>query len=64
MGCRASYGGMERKCRVTGDRCVFMIPDEKLCYELFGEGPLEYEKEKNIGIDLVLGKDKTGMVKR
>ncbi|MDU3333049.1 MAG: hypothetical protein E7F09_05525 [Clostridium perfringens] len=28
MGCRASYGGMERKCRVTGDRCVFMIPDE------------------------------------
>lgn len=64
MGCRASYGGMERKCRVTGDRCAFMIPDEKLCYELFGEGPLEYEKEKNIGIDLALGKDKTGMVKR
>ncbi|MDH2461436.1 hypothetical protein QDR06_07590 [Clostridium perfringens] len=64
MGCRASYGGMERKCRVTGDRCVFMIPDEKLCYELYGEGPLEYEKEKNIGIDLASGKDKTGMVKR
>lgn len=64
MGCRASYGGMERKCRVTGDRCVFMIPDEKLCYELFGEGPLEYEKEKNRGIDLASGKDKTGMVKR
>ena len=55
---------MERKCRVTGDRCVFMIPDEKLCYELFGEGPLEYEKEKNIGIDLASGKDKTGIVKR
>ncbi|EOU1998903.1 hypothetical protein [Clostridium perfringens] len=64
MGCRASYGGMERKCRVTGDRCVFMIPDEKLCYELYGEGPLEYEKEKNIGIDLASGEDKTGMVKR
>ena len=64
MSCRASYGGIELKCRVTGDRCVFMIPDEKLCYELFGEGPLEYEKEKNIGIDLASGKDKTGMVKR
>ncbi|EIA17572.1 TPA: hypothetical protein K8N36_000933 [Clostridium perfringens] len=64
MGCRASYGGMERKCRVTGDRCVFMIPDEKLCYELYGEGPLEYEKEKNIGIDLASGEDKTGRVKR
>lgn len=64
MGCRASYGGMERKCRVTGDRCVFMIPDEKLCYELYGEGPLEYEKEKSIGIDLASGKDKTCIVKR
>lgn len=64
MSCRASYGGMERKCRVTGDRCVFMIPDEKLCYELYGEGPLECEKEKNIGIDLAEGKDKSVTVRK
>lgn len=62
MSCRASYGGMERKFKVTGDRCVFMIPDEKLCYELYGEGPLEYEKEKNIGIDLAEEKDKSATV--
>ena len=62
MSCRASYGGMERKCRITGDRRVFMIPDEKLCYELLGEGPLEYEK--NIGIDLAKGKDKTVIVRK
>ena len=50
MSCRASYGGMERKFKVTGDRCVFMIPDEKLCYELYGEGSLGYEKDKGVTV--------------
>lgn len=26
-------------CSVTGDDCMFMIPDSKACAEMFGEGP-------------------------
>lgn len=27
------------KCSITGDRCVFMVPNSKRCTELYGEGP-------------------------
>lgn len=27
------------KCSVSGDRCMFMIPDSKTCAEKYGEGP-------------------------
>lgn len=27
------------KCSVSGDRCVFMIPNSKACAETYGEGP-------------------------
>lgn len=26
-------------CRVTGDDCMFLIPNSKLCAEIYGEGP-------------------------
>lgn len=52
------------KCSITGDRCVFMFPNAKACYELYGEGPLECEKEKNIGIDLAEEKDKGVTVRK
>lgn len=27
------------KCSVSGDRCVYMIPNSKACAEMYGEGP-------------------------
>lgn len=27
------------KCSVSGDDCVFLIPNSKSCAEMFGEGP-------------------------
>ena len=27
------------RCDVSGDGCMFMIPDSKLCAEMYGEGP-------------------------
>lgn len=27
------------RCFVTGDDCMFMMPDSKACAEMFGEGP-------------------------
>ncbi|MGU8770525.1 hypothetical protein ACV3RY_14955 [Clostridium perfringens] len=66
MSCSCSKFDIDEgfKCSITGDRCVFMFPNAKACYELYGEGPYKCEKAKNIGIDLASGKDKTGMVKR
>lgn len=26
-------------CSISGDGCMFMIPDSKLCAERYGEGP-------------------------
>ena len=28
------------ECSVSGDRCVFFIPNARRCAEKFGEGPL------------------------
>lgn len=48
MGCRfAKYDEDEGyQCLETDCRCEFLIPNEKACYELFGEGPLSFEEEK------------------
>lgn len=41
MSCKCSSWDMDEgyKCSITGDRCVFMIPNSKRCAELYGEGP-------------------------
>ncbi|MEF9952221.1 MAG: hypothetical protein RR782_02550 [Clostridium sp.] len=41
MSCRwASYDIDEGwECSVTGDRCIYMIPNSKRCAEEYGEGP-------------------------
>jgi len=47
MSCRSAKFDSDTyryKCHVSGDGCVFMLPDEKLCYEMYGEGPLDHEK--------------------
>lgn len=36
MGCSAFNGSI---CEVTGDSCMFFIPDSKACAETYGEGP-------------------------
>lgn len=36
MGCSAYNGST---CLVTGDSCMFFIPDSKACAEVYGEGP-------------------------
>lgn len=36
MGCSAYIGN---RCSVTGDGCMFLIPNSKACAETFGEGP-------------------------
>lgn len=32
------------ECSVSGDGCMFMIPNSKLCAEKYGEGPDAVEK--------------------
>lgn len=32
-------------CTETDGACMFFIPDEKACYEEYGEGPLASEEE-------------------
>ncbi|ADL53251.1 hypothetical protein [Clostridium cellulovorans] len=34
-------------CDVTGDRCMYFIPDSKKCAEQFGEGPDAESEEDN-----------------
>lgn len=36
------------ECSVSGDGCMFMIPNSKLCAEKYGEGPDAVEKRTNI----------------
>ena len=33
-------------CNVTGDRCLFYIPDAEKCYEIYHEGPLVDEEDE------------------
>jgi hypothetical protein len=33
-------------CNETGDQCLFIVPSETACYELFHEGPLAFEEDK------------------
>lgn len=50
MSCRWSkYTEDGPMCPSTGDRCMFMIPNEKACYEKYGEGPLAFEKDRAYG---------------
>lgn len=47
-GCRAAlttdeYHGYE--CTITGGACMFLMPNEKACYEEYGEGPLNGDEE-------------------
>lgn len=49
MACRFAkitdeYNGWE--CTETGGECMFLSPDEKACYEEYGEGPLAFEAEE------------------
>jgi hypothetical protein len=34
-------------CAVSGDWCMFLIPDSKACAEVYGEGPDAEDEEKN-----------------
>lgn len=49
MACRFAgntdeYHGWE--CSESGGACMFFIPDEKKCFEEYGEGPLAFEDEE------------------
>ena len=42
MACKAAtptdeYHGWE--CEITGGACMFLVPNSKLCAEMYGEGP-------------------------
>lgn len=34
------------ECSVSGDGCIFVIPNSKACAEMYGEGPDVYEESK------------------
>ncbi|MFL0197323.1 hypothetical protein ACJDU8_17410 [Clostridium sp. WILCCON 0269] len=36
------------ECTVTGGACEFLIPDSKLCAELFGEGLVQAMREMKL----------------
>lgn len=37
-------------CKETGDKCLFIVPDEKKCYETYGEGPISFKNESKKSI--------------
>lgn len=39
MSCKCASSDLSHICSVTGDRCIFIIPNSKACAEMFGEGP-------------------------
>lgn len=41
------------KCSETDGACMFFIPDEKACYEEYGEGPLAFEGEEREGQEVL-----------
>lgn len=50
MGCRFAtrtdeYHGW--KCAETDGACMFFFPDEKKCFEEYGEGPLAFEEQED-----------------
>lgn len=47
MSCKCSSWDIDEgyKCGVTGDRCIYMIPNSKRCAEEYGEGPEAENKE-------------------
>lgn len=50
MSCKAaSYEYEEGRyyCEVSGDQCVFMRPNSKVCAEVFGEGPDANKEDEN-----------------
>lgn len=53
MSCKcASFDSDEGwKCSVSGDRCLFMIPDSKICAEKYGEGPDADSKEVELELE-------------
>ena len=43
MSCKcARYDGEEGRwqCSVSGDGCVFLVPNDRACAEMYGEGPV------------------------
>jgi ribosomal protein L24E len=53
MSCKCSKYDMDEgyKCSVTGERCVFMIPNSKACAEVYGEGPDADSKEVELELE-------------
>lgn len=53
MACRFAnstdeYHGWE--CSETEGACMFLVPDEKKCFERYGDGPLAFEeRDKDLG---------------
>ena len=56
MSCKCSKYDMDEgyKCSVTGDRCVFMIPNSKACAEMYGEGPDASKREEYIIVEVTI----------
>lgn len=47
--CKAAYHTDEWHgygCEITGDACMFLLPDSKACAEKYGEGPDVEESEE------------------
>ena len=54
--CKAAYRTDEYHgwgCNVSGDSCMFLVPNSKACAEQFGEGPDSegYEEDEEDGRD-------------
>ena len=50
MSCKCAIFDNEEgwECSVSGDRCIYLVPNSKQCAEEYGEGPdvVEEETEK------------------
>ena len=42
------------KCSVSGDRCVYMIPNSKACAEMYGEGPDVVNEEEYVILEVTI----------
>lgn len=56
MSCKCASWDSDRGnvCSVTGDGCMFMIPNSKACAEMYGEGPDADNEEEYVILEVTI----------
>ncbi len=56
MSCKCASWNSDKGnvCSVTGDGCIFMIPNSKVCDEMYGEGPDVVNEEEYVILEVTI----------